>query len=392
VRYSNIKLSRGFTLLEMLVSLAIGSLVIGVAVQVFARSMAATWIVSQKAEMQQDARAAINLLNKDTRLAGAGMPTGGVALTSGTGTSPVYGRDYTGKSYLGPNNNTPINFPTQTVGASTIPYLYGVIPGCSRGIQLNAAKGPTDIITIVYGDAAFPLSNYQVTFNDVNGNSVTFTSTNAADAAVNNPGVGLKQGDLVLFQAKLGNGGAATTGYAIAEVTAAAPAGGGPTYTVLFGNADPLLLNQNAGTAGDLKQIVTTVGAVSPGAFAKRIWMITYYLWNQPNPSGAGVPTPVLMRQVNGRVPVPVAENVADLRFTYDTYDTAGNLLNATCDGGQSIGVNPNQIRTINVTHLTFRSQLPGARSILGPTQGYQSLDVQNSVSARNLSFTQRYQ
>jgi prepilin-type N-terminal cleavage/methylation domain-containing protein len=388
VRSASTASSRGFTLMEMMIALAIGTVVLGVAVQIFSKSMAATWVVSQKAEMQQNGRASLNLLTKDVRLAGGGLPSGGFALPSGTGTSPVYGIDFTAKPYLGAANNAAINFPTQ----AAIPYLYGVIPGCARGIQLNAGKGPTDIITIVYGDSVFPLQNYQVTFNNATGNSVTFTRTNAADAAVNNPGVGLQRGDLVLFQAKIGAGAAATTGYAVADVTTAAPAGAGPNYTVLFANADPLQLNQNAATAGALKQIITATGAVSPGAFAKRIWLITYYLWNQPNPSGAGPATPVLMRQVNGRVPIPVAENVTDLRFTYDTYDTAGNLLNATCDGGQAVGVNPNEIRTINVTHLTFRSQLAGVNTSSTVTRGYQSIDLQATISARNLSFSQRYQ
>ena len=92
------------------------------------------------------------------------------------------------------------------------------------------------------------------------------------------------------------------------------------------------------------------------------------------------------MRLVNARVPVPVAENVADLRFTYDTYDSTGNLLNATGDGGMGLAtpISPSLIRTINLAHLTMRSQLRGK-------SGYQSMDIQTSVSARNMSFTDRY-
>ena len=93
------------------------------------------------------------------------------------------------------------------------------------------------------------------------------------------------------------------------------------------------------------------------------------------------------MRLVNARKPVPVAENVADLRFTYDTYDNNGVLLNATGDGGMGLAtpISPNQIRTINLSHLTIRSQLPGQ-------SGYQSIDIQTAISARNMSFSDRYQ
>jgi hypothetical protein len=205
----------------------------------------------------------------------------------------------------------------------------------------------------------------------------------------------LQLGDLVLFQTKLGTGSGATTGYAIGEVTSPLPTGTGPSYNVNFANADPLLFNQTAATSGDMAQISGGTGTV-----ATRIWVITYYVKILPDPLG-GVGTPVLMRQVNGRTPVPVAENVVNLQFTYDTYDTSGNLLAASCDGGQSIGVSPNLIRTINILHLTFRSQMAGGNTIVqkitpgsatGAMTGYQGYDVQTSISARNLSFSQRYQ
>src|SRR5581483_4490046 len=249
--------SRGFTLAEMLVSLIVGTLVLGAAVDIFSRSMSAAWVVSQKAEMQQDARAALTLMTKDIRMAGGGLPSGGVALPFGAGVSPAYGMDYTGIGYLGANNNAGINFPTQNVNGSNIPYLYGAIPGWQAGITLNAGQGPTDIITVAYADSTLPLQDYQVQFNNTNRTSVTFTSTNAGDKAVNDPGVGLQLGDLVLFQAQIGAGANATTGYAIADVTAAAGAGGGPSYTVQFANADALKINQTAATSGDLKQIVS---------------------------------------------------------------------------------------------------------------------------------------
>jgi len=372
--------SLGFTLVEMLIALTLGLVVVAAAVQLFSKSVSATWLISQRAELQQNARASSNLLTRDISLAGAGMPTGGVALASGTGTKPVYGCDYTGACYLGPANTGSISYPNQTVGASTINYMYGVIPGWKRGVTVNAAVGATDVITVVYADTTFLLSDYTVTFNDVNGNSVTFTlpapAPNPLDQAVNNTGVGLQQGDLVLFTANAGSG------YAVAEVTAPVAAGGGPSYTVAFANADALQFNQNAATSNSLKQIATAAGTAGPaaGVTAMRIWSVTYYL---DNTSG----TPTLMRLVNARKPVPVAENVADLRFTYDTYDNNGVLLNATGDGGMALvpPISPNQIRTINLAHLTIRSQLPGL-------SGYQSMDMQTAVSARNMSFSNRYQ
>jgi prepilin-type N-terminal cleavage/methylation domain-containing protein len=382
--------SRGFSLIELLIALAVGTLVLGGAVQLFSRSVNAAWLVSQRSEMQQDARAASNLLTKDISLAGAGLPSGGIALASGTGSSPVYGCSYNSTCYLGATGAAAVAYPTQTVGASTIRYMYGVIPGCTTGIPVNG--NATDTITVVYADNTFLLSDYTVAFQNVGGTLVKFTlpfpAPNPLDQAVNNTAVGLQAGDLVLFQTKLGSGTGATTGYAIGEATSPIPLGAGP-YLVNFANADPLLFNQAAATSGDMAQISAGTGTV-----ATRIWVITYYLKILPDPTGVGPGTPVLMRQVNGRTPVPVAENVVNLQFTYDTYDSSGNLLHASCDGGQTAvpPVSPNLIRTINIAHLTFRSQLAGGNtSTRGALNGYQGYDVQTSVSARNLSFSQRY-
>ena len=110
--------------------------------QLFSRAMSATWLVSQRAELQQNARASSNILNKDISLAGAGLPTGGVALASGPASKPRYGCDYTGKCYLGPTNTASITYPNQRpVSGNTINYIYGVIPGWKRGVTVNAAAG-----------------------------------------------------------------------------------------------------------------------------------------------------------------------------------------------------------------------------------------------------------
>jgi hypothetical protein len=377
--------SYGYSLVELMISLAIGLAVLGAAVSLFSKSIDGTWTISQRAEMQQDARATSNILTKDISLAGAGMPPGGLGLVSG-GLAPRYGCDYNGTCYLGPNNNTAINFPTQLVGVNVINYLYSAIPGWRRGVTINAGAGASDVITVVYADTAFLLPDYHVATADINGNSLQFTLPNPApnplDQAVNNPGVGLQRGDLVLFTTTSG-------GTALGEVTANVPAGAGP-YVVAFASGSPLLVNQNAGTSGNFRLAIlgnsaTNVGfnkdlTALIGLTATRIWMITYYI----DKTGTN---PTLMRQVNARIPVPVAENVADLRFTYDTYDDNGNLLNATGDGGMGnpTPIAPSSIRRINMTHLTFRSQLPGGKN------GYQSLDMQTSISARNMSFIDRY-
>jgi hypothetical protein len=263
--------------------------------------------------------------------------------------------------------------------------MYWVIPGCQKGPAINASIGATDVITVAYSDSQLLLPNYYVEFNDVNGNTVTFIYPNnptpsPAPQLLNNTGVGLQNGDLVLFQYG--------TNYAVAEVTAAPGAAASSPYAVSFANGDLLNFNQNAATSNNLKQLIAACTAAAactvgtpPGTStqalvtATRIWAITYYL-----DKTSGVAT--LMRQVDARQPVPVADNVQNLQFTYDTYDSNGNLLTASCSAGGT--TNYNLIRTINLTHLSFRSQLQGVK-------GYQGTDMQSSVSARNLSFSARY-
>src|SRR5437660_7253719 len=90
---ANTKRVRGFSLLEMMIALGLGGVVMAAAVSLFTQGVNATWVVSQRAEMQQDFRAASNLLIKDIGLAGAGLGNVGIALPSGAGTVPVYGCD-----------------------------------------------------------------------------------------------------------------------------------------------------------------------------------------------------------------------------------------------------------------------------------------------------------
>ena len=80
--------NHGFSLLEMMIAMALGTIVLAAAVQLYSQGVSATWTVSQRAEMQQDFRAASNMLTKDISLAGAGMGNNvQIALPSGNGSS-----------------------------------------------------------------------------------------------------------------------------------------------------------------------------------------------------------------------------------------------------------------------------------------------------------------
>jgi prepilin-type N-terminal cleavage/methylation domain-containing protein len=355
---------QGFTLVEVLVSLAVGLMVVGAAVAIFSKALDVTFAAQHQSEVQQDARAASNLMHQDISLAGAGIPPGGILLASGTGRSPRYGCDQN-QCYTGPqgNNGAGVSFPNKR--------LYGIIPGFQQGITINGQR--TDIITLMYSDNQLQMNCYAVNFPVPDGTQIGFTGN--CPQSLGDQVSGLKAGDLILFE----NTTAGNTAYAVGEVTADVLGNAGP-YLVNFANNDSLLINQVGATSGDLAQITGGVNTV-----ASRIYAITYYLDLCTAACGSPGGIPRLMRMIGGHPPQPVADNVLNLQFTYDAYDQNGNLLSASGDAGASVGVSPNSIRNVNITHLTLRTSQRGRN-------GYQGTDIQTSISARNMSFQNRYQ
>jgi len=288
----------------------------------------------------------------------------------------VYGCDQAGKCYI---SGGAAAYPKQ----GSAPYLYGLIPGWKYGPTLNTAQGPTDVVTVVYTDPGFYLSCYAVsvtsstvvkfTLNSPLPPNCVLPSGVTAPQNVNDAVVGLTPGDLVWFTLTPGAGCAGCTpSTVVAEVTAVA-ATSPTTYNVSFATGDVLKMNQTSAASGSLANVVSDVGS------GTRILVITYYIDNSINP-------PRLMRQISGHSPMPVAENVVFLQFSYDLYNSStGTVQPNQPDGGASLGLTPNQITKINILHMAMDSTLKGAQG------GYQGLDLQTSVSARDLTYSNSY-
>jgi prepilin-type N-terminal cleavage/methylation domain-containing protein len=374
--------TRGFTLMEMLVAMTIGLVVLGSSLSLFNKAVQLSFIVTQRAEMQQNGRSAIDMMAKDISLAGSGIPSGGVQLPDGVGGTPSkFGCDTT-KCYI-TNNQFPLgnNF-------------FGVIPNPGIGLSVKTttgALGPaTDVITLAYTDSTFPLNQWAVTVNTA-GTIATFSLPNPLPnplpvpwppTAVNDPAQGLKTGDLVLLTNNLGS--------AVGEVTLVAPAGA--NVNVTFGNLDTLNINQSTAASGNIKALNGGSGWV-----AKRLLLISYYIDIPPGPDGirytADDGPPRLMRQVNGQPPNPVAENVSGLQLSYDIFNDISGVATANLkDAGMSVGNSPNQIRKVNLV-VSTRSPLRGGSNVGGNSVGgFQTLDLATAVSARDMSFKDRYQ
>jgi prepilin-type N-terminal cleavage/methylation domain-containing protein len=376
--------SSGFTLVEMMISAFIGAILVLTAAKLFSFGVHTALVTSQKAELQQDFRAAANLLQRDISMAGAGalgqqgIATSAIGLPAGAGTVvPVY--PCTGVLTCNYINGAPVAYP-QTLN---VPYLYSIIPGPNLGITVNAAQGPTDIITINYADISLPLNCYTGTLNAAS-NLVTFQLPTtlpatcvlptgvAAPQALNAAVIGLQVGDPILFGS---NVVAIVTG---AVGTCALTAGYSACFTVPFAPTDPGHINQAnvAGASGTLAQYA---GIATPTAV--RLISITYYL---SIPASTGLPT--LMRIQSGQLPAPVAENVVYLKFSYDTY-------NGVVTTNQPNPASPNLITKVNILHMSMRSQGRDtwSKSSLSLYGGYEGLDLQTSVAARNLTMLQEY-
>jgi prepilin-type N-terminal cleavage/methylation domain-containing protein len=375
------KSSLGFTLLELMISAAIGGFLLVVATQVFSRGIKASWVTSQRAELQQDFRAAGSIMQRDISMAGAGalgqqgMSTSAVGLPN-TATRPVY--PCTGLTTCNYIAGAPVAYPL----SGGAPFLYSIIPGPNLGITVNAAQGPTDILTVVYADANLALNCYTGTM-DATGTVVTFqlpatlpttcvlpSSSPLAPApltfsAAGNP-TGLQIGDMIMF-------GTAAVGVVTANVATCAPTGTNTAcYTVTFAATDPGHINQPGPGTGNLKQFASLA---TPSAV--RLTTVTYYLDISPSD---GV-TPRLMRLQSGKVPAPVAENVVYLKFSFDVYNAGVISANqATLPAG----TNPGMITKVNIVHMSMRSQA-------NTYGGYQGLDLQTSIAARNLTSQQEY-
>lgn len=364
---------RGFSLLELMVSMALGLVVMASMASLFKTGMDSTFLVAQRAETQQNMRAAIDLMTKDISQAGSGLPSGGVQLPplAGGVTAAKYGCDQAGTCYV-----PAFNYPNGN-------YMYGIIPGWKNGVQGNAVIPATagtrnDSITVIYADYNFPLWEYNVTFPAApNGTQINLAPNAAFVPAPPLPTAtgGIQTGDLILLN---GTNGVSAVG----EVTGVTPT------SISFADLDPLNMNWSAPahTKNNIYAVSGGVGFAAPApgttqGTAYRLYAVTYYLTVPP----AGQ-LPRLMRQVNGQTPVPVADDIINLQFAYDIYNS--NVTPVTLDANQAnpLGVaeSPNLIQKVNLWVMGQSMTPDGNKS--------QSMYLATSVSARNMAFRNRYQ
>jgi len=367
----------GFTLIELMVAMALTLVIMAAVLTVFKKASDAAYQVSLRAEMQANARVAINEIVLDLNQAGTGLVgLGAISVPKAPSApgdpagavNPMFGCDAGGCHLPGPGA-TGINQFTDGL-------LYKVTPGHFVGpiIQTSPVGGPTDAITITYLDPTVdtttnPASGWngaQVANVAPDGSSLVMQP--AWIAKLSDLQFGLHVGDILLIQ---------SGSNAVGDVTRFDSGSG----TIFFDNADPLQLNQTGAPAGNIK-------ALSPFANAtiSRLVTVTYYLDDAVQ--GADGPDSRLMRQVGSQAAVPLAEHIEDLEFSYDLFDTDTNSLTAALPDaatGAPPVAKPNEIRKINIK-ITARSPRRNRQG------NYDRVTFNTSVGPRNLGTHDTFQ
>ena len=345
----------GFSLIEMLVAMGITLVLVMATLSVFDSATRANEAGTQLANMNQNLRVGMNLMARDLLQTGQGIPTGGIPIPNGVGTTLI-------------NRPNPPNWAALTFPATYIT-LPSVAPGAGLGPQnANTLGVATDMVNILYSDATLPLvstaapPNSQFVSISANGSQITVNAANPINGAgVNNP---IVAGDLIMVTSPTGSRVQCVTGVAGQVIT--------------FNAGDVFNLNQRGAPNGSILDL--RVGGVFPvNTFtALRIDMFTYYL-----NTTARARIPRLMRQYNFQVARSVAEVIENLQLAYDFVD---GVTNPTDQKTVPAGLSESQIRKVNL-FLAGRSD-----QVYSANQQYFRNSLETQISLRSLSFFNQYQ
>lgn len=353
---------KGFTLLELLVAMAVGLVILGAAVGIFTKGMDAVNRVTTRADMQANVRVGFNELSRDLYRAGTGIPFGGIPIPSAStgGTNPQYACDG-GQCYLPGNNKL-------TQGT-----LFAVTPGNNVG---PTSTETTDAITISYIDPTLNWTAYP-TSTITSTNPITVTMPAATTPALNDPAFGLNVGDVFMLSNSNGQALGVVTGF------------NAPAKTITFATGDPLNINQPAAPAGNIPSIATvgTNPKTYPLTTLSRVIMATYFI--QQVVGADGLPDFRLMRQIGARTPQPLAEHIQDLKFFYDLWsDNTGTLTVGSPDCIPTGAVPPTPAPGL-IRKVSIRIAVRSIRA--DKFRVYDNMTYTSSIGPRNLSFHDRY-
>jgi prepilin-type N-terminal cleavage/methylation domain-containing protein len=383
------KKQHGFTLVEFMVAMGVTLVVLGAAVMAFRDTAKSNQSVSLQADMTDNLRAGMNLIQQDLIQTGTGIPTGGISIPN-TGVAG-------GGCGSGVSN---VNRPSLSASALIFPkcniVLPALNPGSALGVLISSPDATsttnTDIVSMLYADNSSATAggkNIGMDSAPVNGTScpggkidknglyLTFDINCFNPTTLSTYGVGLNPNDLILFSNANGN--------ALQTVTSVS----GPTLN--FTGGDGFGLNASGKPSGTLIQLqnynidasgnkVFNVGTYPPTTVT-RIWMISYYLDNTTDPTHVR-----LVRRVNFNPGYAVSETIENLQFTYNFVNGATVLANQSAVPAT---YSENQIRNVTI-YLGARSDTPTTAA--GNKVKYLRTNLQTQVTIRSLAYFSQYE
>jgi type II secretory pathway pseudopilin PulG len=378
------KRENGFSLIELMVSMAVTIVVLGAATTALLQAQKATQAIAMQANTQENLRAGMHFLVRDIAQAGEGIPQGGITI---------------------PYNATSLVNRPGLVG--TFPIAYTAIPAITPGSQLGqfatsvdpvsnlplVSGTRTDIINILYNDDTLVdgAGNHLYSFPVVQAApavpvcagviSPTGAFVTMTPACFLMPGVvqPIAAGNLIMFHNQ--------NGTALEYVTSVAG------NTINFAAADPAGLNQTGKANGTVANLGP--GGVFPPTTITRVWMVTYYV------DFTNAAAPQLIRQVNypnfpaaapANPPLDIADMTEDLSFSYDltgSTDAVGTYVLGPGNAPTPVPPDtPGQIRAVNI-FLAGRSE--STYTALSSPQFIRN-NLSTQVCVRSLAFTNQFQ
>jgi type II secretory pathway pseudopilin PulG len=376
------KKKSGFTLVELIVGMAVTMVALAAAVLMFRDSTRANTNVTQASDMNDNLRAGLNLIVQDLIQTGTGIPTGGInipatinAASCNTGKQVNRPPAVLGLTFQGPN--------AAIAGCNVI--LPAIEPGADLGPTVTSPDGTSgpksDIINILYADNTLSMDRKQINGAScpkgaiaADGSTITF---DPACVTLGAAGIPINPGDLLMIYNGNNPNGILQTVSLVA----------GQTLTFNAGDAFNLNGRTTTETSGTILSLQNLTAGKPNGTYpptnCTRIWMITYFLDPTTDPKH-----PMLMREVNFNPPQPVAETVENLQFAFNFADgtTPAPVNQPTVPSVPAPnGDNENQIRSVNV-YLGARSATRGA--VNGQ---YVRNNLATQVSLRSMAFFNTY-
>jgi prepilin-type N-terminal cleavage/methylation domain-containing protein len=335
--------NRGFSLIELLVSLLVMTIVLGLSSRALTDAMRADEAITLMSDVNSNLQSSSTIIVRDLVNAGRNLDLGGLSLPAGAGSTAVV--------RPGPSGAAGAGWPTATV-------LYAVTPGDNIGPSVNGS--PTDVVTIVSVDDRLQTNNNASVNVTAAGAVVTLS---ALDTVGTTPLNTIQVGDLMWL--KRG------TSRAVVYVTSVDP-NNVRRFTAAVSDAPNL--NQTGASTGSMRQIAAL--NTTQAAAVKRITMATY--WTEVAADGI----PYLMRQENYRAAVQVGLGVSNLQLSYDVWANGTTTL---VDNPFAHSYTPNQFDKAYVT-LSVRSDKKFRQ-----TKDYLRNDVTTQVSLRSLQVQQNF-